>query len=485
MLENVKRWAALVVPSHPHEIHHFEGTARILSIWERELRIKSGELVICRGKYRHDALYLLQAVFQAFLVQGVTKHFWEVLQRSLAQTCPDFVMESMMVGLQRHLVVSPKTIFRTAFSLDVAIMLWCRQKHFSFQNLADGYYRYILSDSSPQEGQDWIWTEWVQIAHSKTIPTFKAVLALQAAVARILEQLQRDADKEAGQSNEDQEQGDRGKIRFQALLHQLLLQENSWSCYLTTLEDALLRVTCSPVALGSGHRDVVHKCAAIAFSWSLHVGATNLERVMGEVVSHTTDLGVEHQLADFKTSNPLHLLPAWMQNNDMSDDLLDLQDLSQADDEMTAQFGPSLEPSVDTIAAASVEDNPMYLEHCMQSQCFMDNALSVAGLQHLCHNLTQDVHEHMPQWNRFFDDLHVLQKLLAHPDRKERFIWSCIRDTPFADQEKQIKSFAARLYEPRWGAVVGFMRALQPLLNTLTNAWDALKYSRHGGGTQP
>ena len=102
------------------------------------------------------------------------------------------------------------------------------------------------------------------------------------------------------------------------------------------------------------------------------------------------------------------------------------------------------------------------------------------GFQHLVHNLLQDVHQTLSGWDYIYQGLTTISKLLCSPDRKERFIWSCMDKTVHGPKINEVRAFSCQLYEARWGCVLEFMLRLQPLLPTLSSAWNHTKYMQHG-----
>ena len=100
-----------------------------------------------------------------------------------------------------------------------------------------------------------------------------------------------------------------------------------------------------------------------------------------------------------------------------------------------------------------------------RSSFFLPNCMTIAGLQHIMHNASQDVHLRMRGWKPFFHDLKNLEALLGVPERRQRFIFTCLRGTAFSHHEKALQSFSCNLYEARWHQVTAFVSAIQPLLS--------------------
>ena len=63
----------------------------------------------------------------------------------------------------------------------------------------------------------------------------------------------------------------------------------------------------------------------------------------------------------------------------------------------------------------------------------------------------KSVPESMDHWDTFFTYLKIIERLLTHLGRRERMVARCVMGTLFAEYEKELLTFSAHLYEPRWG----------------------------------
>ena len=77
----------------------------------------------------------------------------------------------------------------------------------------------------------------------------------------------------------------------------------------------------------------------------------------------------------------------------------------------------------------------------------MPNSIQVAELQHICDNANKETHQSMKHWDSFYDQLKDFENFLALPDRRRRFIWTCLRGTRFARYEGIVSGWSAHLYE--------------------------------------
>ena len=64
-------------------------------------------------------------------------------------------------------------------------------------------------------------------------------------------------------------------------------------------------------------------------------------------------------------------------------------------------------------------------------------------------------------------------------ERRQRYIWTCLRGTPFEGQSGRFERFTGSLYEARRKAVLQFLKSLLPLLAILAATWDTEKYIKN------
>ena len=60
---------------------------------------------------------------------------------------------------------------------------------------------------------------------------------------------------------------------------------------------------------------------------------------------------------------------------------------------------------------------------------FMANSLTISGSEHMLNNLTRDIHETIPKWNDFFNQLKNFETLLGTPDNRRHLVQSLFKDT--------------------------------------------------------
>ena len=74
-----------------------------------------------------------------------------------------------------------------------------------------------------------------------------------------------------------------------------------------------------------------------------------------------------------------------------------------------------------------------------------------------------------------------MEALFRIRERRNRFIFTCLRGSPFANQEELFENDPqGSLYEPRWSAVLEFLEWVETVLPVLTQSWDHGKYLAGG-----
>ena len=193
---------------------------------------------------------------------------------------------------ERSTVPGEGTVRRGEFGVDAAIS-YLRRKYYSSSVL-----RYVWSDSSPQCGYDWLWSQCTEIERSELVSTCRAGHELTFRIKEHADKLQA-------------EQVAHPTPNLSDTFHEPL---DSWTPLCTQLSRNLREYTYTPTALAAGFRGLVHKLAA--FAHMLHIDVPSyvpLREVTDSIVSHTSDLGIEASMPDFRlASGDLEsLLPDW------------------------------------------------------------------------------------------------------------------------------------------------------------------------------
>ena len=78
----------------------------------------------------------------------------------------------------------------------------------------------------------------------------------------------------------------------------------------------------------------------------------------------------------------------------------------------------------------------------------------------------------------------MLESLLSHKGRRDRFVTKCIDGTRHATNKHLFEQGLGSLYESRWGCVVMFCKKLFMVIQPLVAAWDDRKYTVGHEGEQ-
>lgn len=141
-------------------------------------------------------------------------------------------------------------------------------------------------------------------------------------------------------------------------------------------------------------------------------------------------------------------------------------------DAEAAPATPQLDPFLGYDADWDIGSEPGSDEEKMM----MPNCVTYPGMRHVVDNLLSSTHKSMEHWPVFFGQLKHFESLLRIPERRERFVWTCLDGTEHQRYMYLSESFSASLYESRWREVTRFLKALMPLLPAFNLAWDTRKY---------
>lgn len=164
------------------------------------------------------------------------------------------------------------------------------------------------------------------------------------------------------------------------------------------------------------------------------------------------DMGTEAGLSEFHTTDVRCCMPPWLGPAEIESDT----------DAMMDQ-------------APSAPDG-------WASSWLLRNAIPVPGMMHIVTNLLLEVHAAMAHWDDMLSRLAELGKLLCPPQRRERFILTCVRGSSHACMERAVDKAYPQLYDKRWHSAMHFMRAINGILPVLQCCWDPAKYLRGHSG---
>ena len=181
--------------------------------------------------------------------------------------------------------------------------------------------------------------------------------------------------------------------------------------------------TLLPVTFALGHTSLEDKVVALMFVIAMEYGFLKMHPVCKQVVSTTTDFGVEWGVAEFSSVNLRHLMPKWLISTSMEPD--------------TEQDGDAVGP--------------------WQWDRLFENALRISGVLHIIDNATKQVNKCLHWWGSYYTWLKALESVLADKQRLRVYVFSCIKNSPFRHLERTfLESGFHKLYDKRWGEVSHF-----------------------------
>ena len=483
--------------------------ASALQGWQEALLACNGLVppVSVGRRFVYSSQKLVQCIRLAAGVKGGADNLASVAERSLALVAPRFLAGPMLEGWNsspglHNAIPSATTLRRYEIALDISLILTQRHR-------AHGHptFKFAHADSSPIAGFDWLWTQWTEIGVHQAPSAYVAICKL-AGLAKEL----RDAADALPEDDDD--------CPVSAAVND---PPQHWKQFNQIINNSFHEVVNPPTSLGSGHRSLSSKAAALVFAMALHCPEDiPLSEFAEGFRCMTTDMGVEFGLADFHILDHAELLPEWVRSARCPVER-DCEESESASAEgeigsaCTAVFTPTWHESVGSQDAdgpmlsdsgsddrhddpadagsragvVAVEAEPCSVaspvvaepvaEDCAQPEPrrLLHKAFTFPGLQHISNNLCSDVHKSLSHWGQFWKDIKNLESLLSVDERRSRFVACCLRGSALQHLERKFKSFkSSPLYEPRWKAVLSFLNAAEALLPIIAAVWDAGKYTR-------
>ena len=450
---DIRLWSAHTWSFEPHLVEQerlrMERAVIDLQSWSNMLAFQSMKQ---EHKFKYESFKLLECVRMCAYLKGGGDCLADVVERSLRIALPGLLAGMDTEDLKCKLP-SRRVIGRAELSLDLSLVLLMRLRCAS-----SSFFRWGWSDSSPIAGFDWLWHRYIEVSQSKVVETADALNRLAASTRQFARRQERFLQKAASVD-----------VEVDSPQNAYFTLASSWQPLLEILKVNIFEVVCPPSALGSGHRGLAHKVAETPSNWAFETPETMpLRNVACQYEGHTSDAGTELSIPDFYNTRPEELLPAWMRNRgscpDVSNDFED-NESDHAD--------------IDDLFEADGADESLLIEHDgagSPHEFFMPRSLSFVGMQHTCHNITKDVHSSMAHWPDHFKQLKQFEALLKVPERRQRYVASCLMGTPAEPLARRFKQFGHSLYEARWREVVAFIKALNELLPILCKTWDYEKY---------
>ena len=341
---------------------------------------------------------------------------------------------SETVGLQGELPKLPSSsqIGEAQIQIDAAFCCFWKSK---FELFGKDCLIYMLADSSPQGGTDWLLSQMRVIDAKALEEIVKAQDFLQKSWGEFVSLVTSESEATPSLPAEDQPQTKAQEI----------VQERHAAGLL--LKGKIITHRQIPMALGSGtggsNLDQKLLCMCKKFIAETHRQKLT-RQVMHRVVSFCTDLGTESGFAEQAEGYRLKdVLPEWMGD-------------------------VGLEPEEDQALAAEEEADNAYL---------FANALSSPGLLHICFNMCDDIHRNLSQYAEWLPKFKALAAMLHHQHLRKRYLATCVLNTPFAWMASQLEKGIPKPAMWRWGTIQKALPQLLAKKRLLQLTWDERKFS--------
>lgn len=214
---------------------------------------------------------------------------------------------------------------------------------------------------------------------------------------------------------------------------------------MSELASALKLHRLPPVLLGSGRTSLMHKLAAAMHACFLESGTKlTLQRMASDIVSLTSDLGVEFGLPAVQPVRVDELLP-WM--------AADSGGLATATDPNDMEALPDCEDHV-----------------------HLNSSLATPGMLHILHNASNSLLSVMHSLNAAVDQLSEVARLIRTPETCKRLCESCYADEVGQCHHAVLKAFSGNVHRERWGTIAHCTSGVLALKHILVSGWDKEKY---------
>ena len=368
------------------------------------------------------------------------------------------------------------------FSIDVALILLARERN----STSTGSLRYYTVDSSPQGNNNWLLSKCTVLDSLTCCEAAASANDLIPLVYDVAQTLSNNHPSDSKALNSNQKVLAK-RVQF--------------------VTSQLVEHSCVPTAIGLSHANTAHKAAAFLHSIMLEFRHEDFKESLLNVVSFTTDLGVEVGIPGFR-SNLEDLLPTWRQQSltklEEVDSIMaapeteatkktidnfsepvfmdDGEAFSQTlDEEMPTHCQQSLRnlEDVDSVMAApdtelqrnvaldvdadvlvvkprpssgidfSKETASPFLKEAWEKNpswhsIVLPFAIPVPGMLHITNNLLADVDSGMTHWPVFWEQLDNVSSLLSHIARLDKFRAKCI-DPTHDDAQEAVLTFSCKI----------------------------------------
>ena len=316
-------------------------------------------------------------------------------------------------------VPSGATLSRSQLLVDAAYCCFMRRR------FAEHHTLYLLSDSSPQAGYDYLLSTCLMIKSDDLLACSKAARSLRSSWEAFLAAYKADdGDRMAAIAQERYEAG-------------------------RTLKEGLSVHRLLPMAIGAGASDLEHKSSALARALFAETQTQQeVSAALSRVVSVTTDMGTEKGFAEMSGTRLREILPSWALDGPLQED---------------ADAGQGQADAADAEGEAG-------------DAFFLPRAMAVPGLNHIIHNLCSDCNTSLTCWPAWVETFRPLVALIHHKHLRNRYVATCLLGTRHEWMKKFFQTGLPTFAEWRWSSTVQVLEKLLPLRRHLQASWDQSRF---------
>lgn len=374
-------------------------------------------------------------------------------------------------------VPSASTISRHRYFVDVAFMRFMREQHSErFQSskalqsrdavlselINVGSFHYLMTDASPQGGQEW------QLSQASSIP----VSGLQAVGKAVFQLRAMRFAGVAGETDLTDTHADKLKKQECSNVIQKHVEEHVF-----------------PVAgLGKAGLSLRQKVHSLLHQIKLEVETMEeFVEYLSSTVSITTDQGTEVGIAELPSLDLSQFSPlaqeidieCWEESEANPDPTLDNMEITidEGDNGDSAHHGPA-RPGVGPAPAAGAVVAHRAGSNLPPGHYLWPFTLVVVGMCHICHNACEELCVQMPCRGKLVDQVRPLASFLHSRSSRQRLEEKCLRDSSEANKvfKTQLQGKFHSLYTARWGSMTTVLEEILSVRTLFLTAWDPKAY---------
>ena len=198
-----------------------------------------------------------------------------------------------------------------------------------------------------------------------------------------------------------------------------------------------------------------------------------LAELLRSIVSLHTDYGTEVGLVRIKPAALSEVLP-YMHLSSEDCRFRDLRG-NQDQDVFTEGDGGNLDEHMAS-GVMALQDDPDFFSTSVSSLCDMSFCLEGPDLNHVIHNITEDLSGVMKTYPDFLVGLKRICKLLASKESKQQLLENVFGSGLGLAFRSEVAGFKCKVHEKRWGTIAHAIRKVHSLEAGLRSCWSLQKF---------